>query len=148
MDTAGQEDYAAIRDNYLRNGEGYLCVYSVCERESFVGLREFKTQILRVKERIELNEIPFVLVANKIDMDDSREVTEEEGRALADEWQVPYIETSAKTNNNVDTSFIQLVRQVHLLKKEAMNKARENSLTITKKYKRKHKFKTMKCVIS
>merc|ERR1712196_4064 len=49
LDTAGQEDYAAIRDNYFRSGEGFLCVYSICEPESFENTNDFREQILRVK---------------------------------------------------------------------------------------------------
>lgn len=42
LDTAGQEDYAAIRDNYYRSGEGFLCVYSITEDESFQATLEFR----------------------------------------------------------------------------------------------------------
>lgn len=42
LDTAGQEDYAAIRDNYFRSGEGFLCVFSITEPESFDATQEFR----------------------------------------------------------------------------------------------------------
>lgn len=42
LDTAGQEDYAAIRDNYFRSGEGFLCVFSITEPESFQASQEFR----------------------------------------------------------------------------------------------------------
>ena len=42
LDTAGQEDYAAIRDNYFRSGEGFLCVFSITEMESFQATAEFR----------------------------------------------------------------------------------------------------------
>ena len=42
LDTAGQEDYAAIRDNYFRCGEGFLCVFSITEQESFQATSEFR----------------------------------------------------------------------------------------------------------
>lgn len=42
LDTAGQEDYAAIRDNYFRSGEGFLCVFSITEMESFDAIHEFR----------------------------------------------------------------------------------------------------------
>ncbi|MBV99395.1 Ras-related protein Ral-B, partial [Eschrichtius robustus] len=41
LDTAGQEDYAAIRDNYFRSGEGFLLVFSITEHESFTATAEF-----------------------------------------------------------------------------------------------------------
>lgn len=42
LDTAGQEDYAAIRDNYFRSGEGFLCVFSITELESFAATVDFR----------------------------------------------------------------------------------------------------------
>lgn len=42
LDTAGQEDYAAIRDNYFRSGEGFLCVFSITDDESFASTLEFR----------------------------------------------------------------------------------------------------------
>jgi Ras-related protein Ral-A len=48
LDTAGQEEYAAIRDNYYRSGEGFICVFSICEKESFDHTQEFRDQICRV----------------------------------------------------------------------------------------------------
>lgn len=42
LDTAGQEDYAAIRDNYFRSGEGFLCVFSITDDESFQATQEFR----------------------------------------------------------------------------------------------------------
>ncbi|PKK80123.1 hypothetical protein RhiirC2_208052 [Rhizophagus irregularis] len=59
LDTAGQEEYAAIRDNYYRSGEGFLCVFSICEYESFVHTQDFRDQISRV---LDDDSIPFILV--------------------------------------------------------------------------------------
>ena len=42
LDTAGQEDYAAIRDNYFRSGEGFFCVFSLTDHESFAATHEFR----------------------------------------------------------------------------------------------------------
>lgn len=44
LDTAGQEDYAAIRDNYFRSGEGFLCVFSITESESFAATADFRLE--------------------------------------------------------------------------------------------------------
>ncbi|CAH2095811.1 unnamed protein product [Euphydryas editha] len=99
LDTAGQEDYAAIRDNYFRSGEGFLCVFSITEPESFDATQEFREQILRVKND---ENIPFLLVGNKSDLGDKRRVPLDACRERAAHWQVPYVETSAKTRDNVD----------------------------------------------
>lgn len=109
LDTAGQEDYAAIRDNYFRSGEGFLCVFSITEPESFQATAEFREHILRVKND---ENIPFLLVGNKADLEDKRQVTVEEAQNRAAQWNVPYIETSAKTRANVDKVFYDLMRLI------------------------------------
>ncbi|XP_069700648.1 ras-related protein Ral-a isoform X2 [Periplaneta americana] len=119
LDTAGQEDYAAIRDNYFRSGEGFLCVFSITEDESFQATQEFRDQILRVKND---ENIPFLLVGNKSDLDEKRKVSLAESNARAQQWGVPYVETSAKTRDNVDKVFYDLMRKI------AAQKAAENSV--------------------
>uniref|UniRef100_A0A8C4QDP7 small monomeric GTPase n=1 Tax=Eptatretus burgeri TaxID=7764 RepID=A0A8C4QDP7_EPTBU len=90
LDTAGQEDYAAIRDNYFRSGEGFLCVFSLTEHESFNATTEFREQILRVKED---ESVPFLLVGNKSDLEDRRQIQAETARERAECWGVSYVET-------------------------------------------------------
>jgi len=109
LDTAGQEDYAAIRDNYFRSGEGFLCVFSITEEDSFQATQEFREQILRVKGD---SNIPFILVGNKADLSGSRQVQLATANNKAAEWQVPYVETSAKTRENVDKVFYDLMREI------------------------------------
>ncbi|KAG1473778.1 hypothetical protein G6F56_000754 [Rhizopus delemar] len=109
LDTAGQEEYAAIRDNYYRSGEGFICVFSVCEQESLEHTQEFRDQILRV---LDDESIPFILVGNKVDLAHLRKVPESEAMSLATEWQCSYIETSAKTRQNVEGVYTMLMRQI------------------------------------
>jgi len=113
LDTAGQEDYAAIRDNYFRSGEGFLCVFSITEDESFQATQEFREQILRVKGD---ETIPFILVGNKSDLTDRRAVPVANARAQAEDWKVPYVETSAKTRENVAKVFFDLMREIRARK--------------------------------
>eukprot|EP00093_Oithona_nana_P013143 13143.XXX_190977_192474_1 [CDS] Oithona nana genome sequencing. len=113
LDTAGQEDYAAIRDNYFRSGEGFLCVFSITEDDSFQATQEFREQILRVKGD---DTIPFILVGNKSDLTDRRAVPIQNARAQSDDWKVPYVETSAKTRENVDKVFFDLMREIRARK--------------------------------
>lgn len=137
LDTAGQEDYAAIRDNYFRSGEGFLCVFSITEQESFTATTEFREQILRVKSGND--SIPFLLVGNKADLTDKRQVTSEEALEKAQEWNVPYVETSAKTRANVDKVFFDLMREI---KSRKMDDGTKPGRTGKKKKK-----KGKKCVI-
>ncbi|KAI7866650.1 small GTPase superfamily [Spinellus fusiger] len=109
LDTAGQEEYAAIRDNYYRSGEGFLCIFSVCEHESFEHTQEFRDQILRV---LDDDTIPFILVGNKVDLGHLRKVASSEPQQLAQDWNCQYIETSAKTRQNVDEIYTVLMRNI------------------------------------
>ncbi|ORX95465.1 hypothetical protein K493DRAFT_351553 [Basidiobolus meristosporus CBS 931.73] len=109
LDTAGQEEYAAIRDNYYRSGEGFLCVFSICEHESFQHADDFRDQILRV---LDDSSIPFILVGNKTDLDHLRKVSREEAEAKAQEWGCPYVETSAKTRENVEQVYTEIMRKI------------------------------------
>ncbi|ODQ56862.1 hypothetical protein WICANDRAFT_17153, partial [Wickerhamomyces anomalus NRRL Y-366-8] len=115
LDTAGQEEYSAMREQYMRTGEGFLLVYSVTERESYNELLTFYQQILRVKET---EEVPILLVGNKSDLTEERSVSYEEGEKLAKQFQCEFLETSAKQGINVDRAFFDLVRKIRIRNNE------------------------------
>jgi len=97
-----------MREQYIRNGRGFLLVYSVTDEQSFRHARQLYQQVLRVKD---VEAYPVLLVANKVDLVSHRRVTEAQGRQLADELNLSYIETSAKEPPlNVESSFLELVR--------------------------------------
>nr|XP_002121901.1 ras-related protein O-RAL isoform X2 [Ciona intestinalis] len=114
LDTAGQEDYAAIRDNYFRSGEGFLCVFSITDSSSFDDTQDFREQILRVKgvDSTTAGSIPFLLVGNKSDLETNRQVSQADAQQFADKMGVQYVETSAKTRNNVDKVFYDLMGMI------------------------------------
>lgn len=108
LDTAGQEEFSAMREQYMRKGDGFLLVYSVTDVQSYENIQNFHTQILRVKDR---ESYPMLLVANKIDLVHLRKVTEENGREIAAQLKISYLETSAKDPPlNVDAAFHEVVR--------------------------------------
>lgn len=128
LDTAGQEDYAAIRDNYFRSGEGFLCVFSITERESFLATQDFRDQILRVKGAdSSTDNVPFILVGNKSDLTGRRQVSLKEAEELANNWRVQYVETSAKTKHNVDAIFYGVVKQIQVLKEKLITESIEQN---------------------
>lgn len=130
LDTAGQEEFSALREQYMRKGDGFLIVYSVIDHNSFKNTRLFYNQILRVKDR---KSYPMILVANKVDLVHLRKVSEEEGRDFANELQIPYIETSAKVPPiNVEVAFHELVR---VIRQQNIN------LTSVKKKSKKRRYK-------
>lgn len=55
LDTAGQEEFSAMREQYMRKGDGFLLVYSVTDKNSYENIIHFHTQILRVKDRYDKN---------------------------------------------------------------------------------------------
>ena len=73
LDTAGQEEYSAMRDQYMRSGQGFLCVYSITNRGSFEEISSFREQILRVKDA---DRVPMVIVGNKADLEAERQVSQ------------------------------------------------------------------------
>jgi len=117
LDTAGQEEYAAMREHYMREAEGFLLVYSITSRDSFEAIKGFHTQILRVKDR---DTFPVILVGNKCDLEFERQVGRNEGRELARSFDCQYIETSAKEKINVDAAFYELVHTIKRFNKDAV----------------------------
>lgn len=109
LDTAGQEEFSAMREQYMRNGEGFLLVFSVTDRSSFDEINKFYNQILRVKDR---TEFPMILAGNKSDLEYERTVSTSEGQELARQLKIQYLETSAKQRTNVDQAFHDLVRAI------------------------------------
>lgn len=74
LDTAGQEEYSAMREQYMRTGEGFLLVYSITSRQSFEEIVTFQQQILRVKDK---DYFPIIVVGNKCDLESERQVSTE-----------------------------------------------------------------------
>ncbi|KAF3907482.1 hypothetical protein AA313_de0200353 [Arthrobotrys entomopaga] len=132
LDTAGQEEYSAMREQYMRTGEGFILVYSITSRTSFEEISQFQSQILRVKDK---DFFPLVVVGNKCDLETDRQVSTQgeypysltnpssrlkmysntqrtEGRSLAESFGCPFMETSAKARINVDECFYELVREI------------------------------------
>jgi len=109
LDTAGQEEYTALRDQWIRDGEGFVLVYSIIAKSTFERVHRFRDQISRVKDT---DNIPLILVGNKLDMTTEREVQTSEGEALAKNLGCDFTEASAKTCVNVEKAFYSVVRQI------------------------------------
>jgi len=120
LDTAGQEEYSAMRDQYMRTGEGFLCVFAVNNLRSFEDIKQYREQIKRVKD---CEDVPMVLVGNKIDL--PRCVDLREAQRVADEFGVPFVQTSAKTRQGVEEGFYTLVREIRRYK-EKMKKNKKD----------------------
>ncbi|CAF1096673.1 unnamed protein product [Adineta steineri] len=112
LDTAGTEEFSAMRDLYVKNGHGFVLVYSITSQATFNDLDEFYDRIIRIKD-IEIHGQPaLVLVGNKSDLEDERVVGRQSGQELARRWKCTFLETSAKNLLNVNEIFCDLVRQI------------------------------------
>ncbi|KAH9925461.1 ras protein [Amylocystis lapponica] len=105
LDTAGQEEYGAMREQYMRTGEGFLLVYSITSRNSFEEISTFHQQILRVKDQ---DSFPVIVVANKSDLEYD----------VSEALRLQVHRDSAKQRINVDEAFSNLVREIRKYNKE------------------------------
>ncbi|WVQ79920.1 hypothetical protein IAT38_002021 [Cryptococcus sp. DSM 104549] len=135
LDTAGQEEYTALRDQWIRDGEGFIVVYSITSRPTFERVERIVERVLRVKDESAAapgayssypaspyaqpsasasssRRVPIIIVGNKRDMFHSREVSTDEGVALAKSLGCDFFEASAKSNTNVEPAFKATVRQI------------------------------------
>ncbi|CEF71562.1 Ras-like protein 3 [Strongyloides ratti] len=110
LDTAGTEQFTAMRDLYMKNGHGFLLVYSITAQSTFNDLVDLREQILRVKDT---TNVPIILVGNKCDIEDERVIRKDEGQNLARSFNCPFFETSSKAKINVQEVFYNLIKQIN-----------------------------------
>ena len=148
LDTAGQEDYTALRDQWVREGEGFVLVYSIASRSSFARIQNFHQHIQRVKGPATTSiasasaaaagtasflpaspstmssrvgaQSPIMLVGNKCDRGTDRNVSMQEGQALARSLGCDFVEASAKNCINVEKAFYDVVRALRRQRQAAM----------------------------
>ena len=123
-DTAGQERFRTITSSYYRGAHGVMIVYDVtCER-SFTNVKQWIHEINRYSgENVEK-----VLVGNKCDRTDRKEVNYTIGKQFADDLGISFTETSAKSGNNTNELFLHLAQK--LLKNKAMNTINDKKIQI------------------
>ena len=113
-DTAGQERYNSLNLTFLRKADGVILVYDITSQESFRKI-DFWIQELHNKNR---DSKVLMLVGNKTDLDNEREVSFQQGEKKANEIGCPFMETSAKTNHNIKECFEKASRILYLKKSE------------------------------
>jgi Ras-related protein Rab-8A len=123
-DTAGQERFRTITTAYYRGAMGILLVYDVTDEKSFQNIRTWYQNV----EQHASEGVDKILIGNKCDWDEKRAVTLEQGRQLADELGIRFVETSAKDNEGVEEAFFTLARDIktRLIDSNPANNASED----------------------
>ena len=134
-DTAGQEEYSAMRPTYFRSGEGFILVYSITDRGSFENVVALYEEILRTKDS---DSEPGVLVGNKLDLEKQRVVSTDEGADLAKSIGLDFVEVSVKKLVNNQEPFLRVVRAIRNMR------AKKNPQTQQMAEKKKKRFRISK----
>ena len=105
-DTAGQDRFRSITKNYYKGAHAIILIFDVTNHDSFDNVSVWINQI---KEEVS-EKVCIVLVGNKIDEVDKRKVLKEDGENIASEYKLDYFECSAKTGENIETVFQEVVK--------------------------------------
>lgn len=116
LDTAGEEDYQNMLDQWIEAADGFVFVFSITDLETLDALKPKYARILKHTEK----KFPIILVGNKSDLEDSRQVPKEKAEEYAKEIKAQYYETSALTdcNNNCKEPFLSCAREILNMKKK------------------------------
>lgn len=112
LDTAGQDEFASMLDQWMREGDGFLLVYSITSMDSFNHVKVLVDKIGRTKSQQQ--KPPIVIVGNKCDLTGEREVQENVAKEYAALHNHPFFEASAFTQANASACFQQLVKAMFL----------------------------------
>jgi Ras-related protein Rap-1B len=152
LDTAGTEQFKAMRELYMKQGQGFLLVFSITSMSSLHELAELREQIIRIKDD---PNVPLVIVGNKSDLEEDRVVSRQRAYELSQRWgNAPYYETSARRRANVDEVFVDLCRQIirkdmyltQMRDQELETRRRERPNRHDRKRSRRHRLRD-RCVL-
>ncbi|KAM9765887.1 ras-related protein Rab-8B [Menidia menidia] len=116
-DTAGQERFRTITTAYYRGAMGIMLVYDITNEKSFDNIRNW----IRNIEEHASSDVERMVLGNKSDMSDRRQVSRERGEKLAIDYGIKFLETSAKSSINVDEAFLTLARDIMTRLSRKMN---------------------------
>jgi len=137
-DTAGQERFKTITSSYYKGAHGIIVVYDVTDKDSYKNIDTWMNEI----EKHASDNVSRILCGNKSDLEDSRQVSTDEGKELADTYNIRFIESSAKDNANVEEAFTLMTKEiksrvVHTEAKKPMQTTGKRLTTQTKNVKKK-----------
>ena len=108
-DTAGQERYRSVTKAYYKGAKGALLVYDITRKSTFENIDNWLIDLKTNADK----DILILLIGNKSDLNGKREISEEEARTKAEQYNIAFLETSAKNGDNIDKAFTQLIEQVY-----------------------------------
>ena len=140
FDTAGQEKYRSLAANFLKKADGIILVYDITYKISFENLNKWLKDINENAKGL-----PIVLIGNKTDLEENREVSKEEGNEFAKKIneEIEFYEASCKTGENIKEAIRFLVEKIY--KKYQRKNMAEESIIIKKENKNKNNKKDKKC---
>jgi len=119
FDTAGHERFHKINSKFFKSAKGIMLVYDISDKNTFDNITTWMKSIIENSDKT----TDVLIIGNKKDIKENRQVSEEEGTNIANEYKVSFIETSAKTGENVENAFTTVIN--NYLKKEK-EKSEEN----------------------
>jgi len=122
-DTAGQERFRTITSAYYRGADGIIMVYDVTSAESFDHVEEWLSEV----DRYANENTAKLLIGNKADLIDEKQVSEETAQKFADKLGIPFLETSAKTATNVDQAFLTMAKELIKAREQAAANGNTNT---------------------
>ncbi|XP_067943594.1 ras-related protein Rab-9A-like [Watersipora subatra] len=134
-DTAGQERFKSLRTPFYRGSDCCLLTFSVDDEQSFRNLNAWKEEFLYYSDVPDSACFPFIVIGNKIDLV-NRTVTREKAASWCEENDMPYFETSAKDNMNVETAFVAAVKRFKELEGKMDTRHKPTSETINLRTKK------------
>lgn len=123
-DTAGQDRFRTLTSSYYRGAHGIIIVYDVTNKDSFDNVRQWMQEI----EKFASENVNKLLVGNKSDLEEQREVTYDEGVELAKKFDIPFLEVSAKNALHVDDTFTTMATEIQarFLKEKSQKKDKKD----------------------
>ena len=108
-DTAGQEKYKAITGAYYKGSKGALVVYDITQKKTFENIEKWVNDLKAAGDP----KITIILIGNKNDLDDKRQVSKDQGEEKARSFGCAFLETSAYSGDNIDKAFNLMVKEIY-----------------------------------
>ena len=108
-DTAGQERYKAITSAYYKGAKGAFVVYDITRKQSFDSVDRWINELRATADK----KLSIIIIGNKSDLEDQRQVTKEQGEEKAKNNEVAFMETSARSGENLEKAFEQMMNEVY-----------------------------------